>query len=70
MLWTQVGSSNMKVLWVRPTCRSKKVSWRCRRQLELTLGTQTLVAGNFESSFYHMVTGATKLHSGILPLAY
>lgn len=59
-------SSHLKGDWITPTCCSWRAYQRGRRKLELTTGTQTLVAGNFESSFYHIVTGITKLHSGIL----
>ena len=47
-----------------------RVSQRGRRQLDLTLGMQTVVAAIFGSSFYFMDAGASKHHFGILPLAY
>ena len=41
MLWIQVRSSNMKVLWVRPTCRSKKVSGDAGRNWSSPWGRST-----------------------------
>ena len=45
------------------------VSWGDRRQLELTLGMQTLAAHISENFFFHEDTGTGKHHFGILPLA-
>ena len=36
----------------------------------LTLGTETLEAAILWSSFYHVDTGTSHCHFGILPLAY
>ena len=43
-------SSNLKEAYVRPKL-IWRVSWRCRKQLELTLGTQTPAAALLGSSF-------------------
>ena len=66
---TQGRSSNLKGPWVRTTHGSWQVSWGGRRQLDLTLGTQTLMVTILGSLFYHMDTGAGEHHFVNLPLA-
>ena len=41
-----------------------------RRQLQLTLGTQTLAVAVLGTSFHHMCTGVGKDHCGIFPVAF
>lgn len=66
----QGRSNNLKGVWVRPTCCSWRAYQKGSRQLEVTLGTQTLGAAILGSSFYHVGAGAGKHHFGNLPLAY
>ena len=58
----------LKGAWVRPTCWSWRASQRSRRQLELTLETQTLAVAISRSFFYHMDGSAGSIHSGISSL--
>ena len=46
---TQDRTNNLKGAWVRPIYSSWRASQRGRGQLELTLGTQTLLAAIFGS---------------------
>ena len=57
---TQSRSSKMKWSLVRSTWCSWSISWRDRRQVELTLGTEMLVAAILGSSSQHVDTGAGK----------
>ena len=59
---TQGRSINLIGTWVRPTCWSCRVFQGERRQLQLTLRTQTLMAAILRSSFYHMDSGTGKHH--------
>ena len=64
----QSRSRNLKGSWIRPTFCSWRASQRVRRQPELMLGTQTLVAAIWGSSFYHKNPGTGKCLYGILPI--
>ena len=59
---TQGRSRNLKEAWVRPTCWSWRASQRGRKQLGLTLETQTLAGDILGSSSYHKDTGTGKHH--------
>ena len=64
---TQGQSSDLIGASVKPTFWPWRISWRSKRRLHLTFGTQTLM-GAILSYFCHMDTG--RHHCRIFPLAY